>query len=416
MRWYVLLLVPFCASPLLAAESWLQFRGPAGQGITSEKTLPTTWSGSENVVWKTALPGPGTSSPILVGEKIYLTAFSGYGVPGQSGEMSDLKRHLVCLRRTDGQLLWKNDVPAKLPEQERIRDDHGYASSTPASDGQRIYCFFGKSGAYAFDLNGKQLWQTDVGDGLHGWGSAASPVVHENLVIINASVESQSLYALDKATGKEVWRARGIKESWNTPVVTKTKSGRTELIVAILGKVLAFNPTSGEQLWACDTDIGWYMVPTVVIADDVVYCIGGRSGGALAVRMGGSGDVTDSHRLWVGKTGSNVSSPLVFGQHMYWAHEALGIVYCAELATGKLVYEERLPLAGQFYASPILGDGKIFYLTRNGRTFVVAAQPQFKLLATNDMGERSTFNACPIAADGRLLLRSDGYLYCLDEK
>ena len=148
----------------------------------------------------------------------------------------------------------------------------------------------------------------------------------------------------------------------------------------------------------------------------MVYCIGGRSGGALAVRIGGRGDVTDTHRLWVGKSGSNVSSPLVHQGHLYWAHEALGIVYCAELATGKTVYEERLPRAGQFYSSPLLGDGKIYYLTRNGRTFVVAASPQFKLLATNDLGERSTFNACPVAADGRLLLRSDAYLYCVDEK
>jgi outer membrane protein assembly factor BamB len=149
---------------------------------------------------------------------------------------------------------------------------------------------------------------------------------------------------------------------------------------------------------------------------DVVYCIGGRgTGGCLAVRVGGRGDVTDTHRVWVGTKGSNVSSPCLHEGHLYWAHESSGIVYCAELATGNIVYEERLPRPGPFYASPVLADGKIYYLTRNGRTFVVAAKPQFELLATNDFGERSTFNASPVVADGRLFIRSDKTLYCLDQ-
>jgi len=175
---------------LLLLQDWSQFRGPT-QGVSAEKTLPTTWSATQNVVWKTALPGPGTSSPILVGDKIYLTAYSGFNVPGTPGDMNALKRHLVCLERKSGKLLWTKDVAAKLPEQEKIRDEHGYASSTPASDGKRIYCFFGKSGAKAFDLTGKELWTADVGDTLHGWGSAASPLLYENTVIINASVDSQ---------------------------------------------------------------------------------------------------------------------------------------------------------------------------------------------------------------------------------
>lgn len=413
------LLLMLCGSFISqAAESWTQFRGPGGQGVSSEKSLPTTWSATENVVWKTALPGPGTSSPILVGDKIYLTCYSGYNVPGESGDMGQLKRHLVCLSRKDGRLLWKNDVQPRLPEQDRIRDDHGYASSTPASDGERIYCFFGKSGAFAFDLAGDPLWQTDVGDDLNGWGSAASPVLFENLVLINASVESQSLYALDKKTGKEVWRARGIEQSWNTPVLAKTADGKTELLVAIGGKVLGFDPRTGKQLWSCDTNIPWYMVPSTVVADGVSYWIGGRSGGAFAVRLGGRGDVSQSHRVWTGKNNSNVPSPLFHEGHMYFASDKAGVVYCADAATGEVVYEERLPRDDQFYASPVLGDGKIYYVSRSGKTFVVAASPEFQLMAANDLrsGEdRSTFNACPVIADGRLLIRSDKYLYCIDE-
>jgi len=416
---HCLVLVLTGAVSASAAETWMQFRGPGGQGVSAEKSLPTAWSATENVAWKTALPGAGTSSPILVGDKIYLTCYSGYNVPGQPGKMSDLKRHLVCLNRTDGKLLWKNDIPAKLPEQERIRDDHGYASSTPASDGKAIYCVFGKSGAYAFDLAGKELWQAELGDGLSDWGSAASPLLFENLVIVNASVESSRLYALNKSTGKEVWQIDNIKQSWNTPVLAKTKEGRTELLVAVMGQVLGINPKTGSQLWSCETKIPWYMVPSTVVEDGVSYWIGGRSGAAFAVRLGGQGDVSDSHRVWTGTTNSNVPSPLVHQGHMYWASDNQGIVYCAEAATGKIVYQERLPRADQFYASPILAEGKIYYLTRSGKTFVVAASPSFKLLATNDLrsrDERGMFNACPVVADGRLLIRSDKYLYCLDER
>jgi outer membrane protein assembly factor BamB len=417
--YYALVLMLAGVGSLGAAESWMQFRGPGGQGVSSEKTLPTNWSATENIAWKTALPGAGTSSPILVGDKIYLTCYSGYNVPGQPGEMSDLKRHLVCLNRKDGKLLWKNDIAAKLPEQERIRDDHGYASSTPASDGKAIYCFFGKSGAYAFDLSGKEIWKADLGDELNGWGSAASPVLFENLVIVNASVESSTLYALNKATGKEVWQLDNIKESWNTPVLAKTKDGKTELLVAVMGQVLGLDPKTGSQLWSCETKIPWYMVPSTVVEDGVSYWIGGRSGAAFAVRLGGEGDVSDTHRVWTGTTNSNVPSPLVHGGHMFWASDNQGIVYCAEAATGKIVYQERLPRADQFYASPILADGKIYYITRSGKTFVVAASPKFELLATNDLrsdDERGMFNACPVVADGRLLIRSDKHLYCIDEK
>lgn len=399
------------------AADWWQFRGPFGQGRSGERGAPTKWSDEQNVIWKSSEAGPGTSSPIFVGDRILLTSFEGYGVSGgRGGDLERLERHVVCLSKQDGRRLWATKIPTKLPEQETIRDGHGYASNTPVSDGKQLFAFFGKSGVVALDLNGRQLWSADVGDGLNGWGSAASPVLYENLVIVNASVESESLVALDKRTGKEVWRADDIKESWNTPVLARTADGKTELIVAILGKVLGFDPQTGKQLWSCDTDIAWYMVPSIVVDSGVAYCIGGRSGGALAVKLGGRGDVTDSHRLWVGKKGSNVCSPVLHDGHLYFAHDSLGIFYCAEARSGRIVYEERLPRASQFYASLLLADGKIYCLTREGRTFVVAAKPQFELLATNDLHDRSIFNASPVVADGRLYLRSDKFLYCVGSK
>jgi outer membrane protein assembly factor BamB len=393
---------------------WPQFRGPGGMGMSPEKKLPVTWGPRENVVWKVDLPGPGTSQPIVVGNRIYLTSYAGYGVPDQPrGDMEQLKLALHCLDRGSGKILWSKDIAPKLPEQATIREGHGYASSTPAADAERLYVFFGKTGLFAFDHDGKELWKADVGSGLNGWGTANSPVLFGDLVIINASVESQSLVAFDRKTGQEKWRAGGIRESWNTPVLVPVEGGKTELVVAIMGKVLGFDPNTGQQLWSCNTDIGWYMVPSLVAHEGVVYCVGGRTGGALAVRAGGRNEVTQSHRIWTGRKGSNVTSPLFHEGHLYWAHENLGIVYCAEAKTGNIVYEERLPRGGQVYASPVLADGKIYYIARNGRTFVVSAQPRFELLATNDLEERGIFNASPAVAGGQLFVRSNRALYCL---
>jgi len=395
------------------AEEWRQFRGPDGQGISHSKGLPTSWSADQNAAWKTALPGPGGSSPIVYGDQIYVTCYTGYGVPeSPGGDVNALQRHVLCFQRTDGKLLWKKDVPGIQPEELKVRD-HGYASSTPLADAERLYVFFGKSGVFSFSHDGRELWHTAVGSKTHGWGSAASPVLYRDLLILNAAVESDSLVALNKQTGEEVWRTGGIKESWNTPILVTVASGEQELVVAIHGSVLGLDPATGKQLWSCATGIGWYMVPSLVSHGDVVYCIGGRTGGALAVRAGGRGDVTQSHRVWSLNKGSNVSSPIFREGHLYWLHENLGIVCCVEAVTGKLVYEQRLANAGQFYASPMLADGRLHCVGRRGSVFVLAAKPQFAQLARNDLGDRSNFDASPAVDGSRLLIRSDRFLYCI---
>ncbi len=394
-------------------EDWSQFRGPGGQGVSQGKDLPVTWSDTENLVWKTELPGAGGSAPILLGDRIFLTSYSGYAVTGGSrGALEDLQRHVLCLQRKDGKLLWKKDLPAVQPEEAKVRD-HGYASSTPAADRERIYVFLGKSGVFAFSPDGKEVWRTSVGTQTHGWGSASSPVIYKDLLIVNAAVESGALVALNKATGKEVWRHEGMKESWNTPIIVPRAGGKDELVVAIFGKVLGLNPLTGEQLWSCATDIGWYMVPSLVYAKDIVYCIGGRSGGSLAIKTGGQGDVTGSNRLWTTNKGSNVSSPLYHNGHLYFLHENSGTAYCLEAASGKVVYQESLPRAGQFYASPVLVEGRIYCPTRNGEVFIWAASPNFELLGRNRFSDRSTFDASPAVDGSRLLIRSDKFLYCM---
>ena len=399
-----------------AMTDWPRFRGPDGMGVSDAGDLPISWSHNENVVWKTPLPGPGASSPIVFGDHVYLTCYTGYFVSGRpDGSLEELKRHLIAVHRGDGRVLWNQALPAKLPEERRIRD-HGYAASTAVADAERVYVFFGKSGVYAFDHSGRQIWHADVGSQTHGWGSGTSPVLHKDLVIVNASIESESLVALDRTTGRRRWQTEGIRESWNTPLIITAPSGRQELIVAIAGKILAFDPDTARSLWSCDTDIGWYMVPSVIAADGIVYCLGGRSGtAALAVRAGGSGNVTATHRLWTSDRGSNVSSPVYHEGHLYWMHEQRGIAYCARASDGEIVYEQRLDRAGQVYASALLAAGRVYYLTRDGKTFVLAAKPQFEQLAVNDLRDGGVFNGSFAVTGNRLLVRSDKYLYCLGQ-
>jgi len=411
----IFLAVPCFIQPTWG-KGWPCFRGPGGMGVSNASGLPLSWSDEQNMLWRIDLPGPGSSSPVVYGDRIYIASYSGYQVPGQQGgSLEDLRRHLLAVSKADGHVIWEKIVPAKLPEEKRIRD-HGYAAHTPAADEEGVVVFFGKTGVFAYDHKGNSVWQADVGDGTNGWGTGSSPVFYRDLVFVNASVESAALVALDRKTGRERWRAGGIKAAWDTPVIVKTTDGADELVMSIQRKVLAFDPLSGEALWSCDTDITWYMVPSVVAHNGVVYVLGGRSGTAgLAVRAGGRGDVTQTHRLWTSQKGSNVTSPVFHDGHLYWMHESRGIAYCAESQTGNLVYEQRLERAGQVYASALLAGDRIYYMNRRGKTFVVAAKPAFELLATNELSDGGKFDGSPAVDGNRLLVRSDKYLYCLGE-
>jgi hypothetical protein len=403
------------ATATTMGADWTQFRGPGGLGKTAEKGLPVQWSAQKNIAWRTELPGPGTSSPIAIGNRVYVTCYSGYGLEAGKGEMSELKRHLLCVNRADGQILWAKQFEPQLPEHAYQGEGsyHGYSSSTPTSDGKRLYVFFGKSGVFCFDLDGKELWHTSVGTGINGWGSGTSPLLYKNTVIINASIESGSLIALDKMSGKEVWRAGGIGASWNTPVLTDVPEGETELVVSVQDKLIGLQPDTGKELWHAE-GIHRYVCPSVVSQAGVVYAIGGGHT-SLAVRAGGRGDVTQSHGLWRENKGSNVSSPIYHEGYLYWARDSGGVIYCQEAATGKTVYEERLnPASGLIYASPILAEGKLVYISQRNGTYVVAAKPKFELLAHNVFeDDDSRTNASPAVHNGQLLLRSDRYLYCI---
>jgi outer membrane protein assembly factor BamB len=392
---------------------WLQFRGPHGAGVSGESGLPATWSAKENIVWRTPLPGPGTSSPIVVGKRVYLTCYSGYGLVDGSGDMDKLMRHLICVDRGNGSILWTRDFQPALPESRYAggnNTQHGYSSSTIASDGKRLYVFFGKSGVYCLDLDGKEIWHSDVGSGTNGWGSSNSPVLWRDLVFINASIESNSLVALDKNTGKEVWGAKGIRRSWNTPVLVDVPGGPPELVLNESSAVIGFDPADGKELWRV-TGFGGYVCPSVVADKDVVYVVRGE---ALAIKAGGRGDVTQSHVLWRTKGNSLVSSPVFHDGRLYWSG---GNMLCLDAATGKEVYRGRLSPGGSFYASPLVADGKIYCVSRFSGTFVVDAGSTFRQLAHNRFeDDDSRTNASPIAHDGCLLLRTDRNLVCIGRK
>ena len=404
------------AAPEGGRDDWRQFRGPGGLGVSRASALPTRWSDSENVVWKTEIPGAGASSPIVHGNRVFLTYQTGYAVDRKdSGNIEDLKRHVLCVDAARGEILWRWQAKTVLPEKKTPRF-LGYASSTPAADSERVYCFFGKSGVVALSHKGKPLWQTSVGERTHGWGSASSPVLYRDLVILNAFVECGQLVALDKKTGKEMWRAGELKESWNTPLLVPLPNGNTELVVAISGKILGFDPATGKSLWSC-AGHRWYIVPSMVAHKGVVYCLSGKGVEATkAVRAGGRGDVTATHVLWTAKKGSNVPSPLYHEGHLYFAHERSGVAYCLNAETGNVVYEKRLARVGGVYASPVLGAGKLYYLSRWGGTLVLAAKPKYELLAQNHLEDQRDVFPSPAISGNRLFLRMNRFLYCIGQK
>jgi outer membrane protein assembly factor BamB len=417
---YIVLLILVFTSPFsfsnVYAGSWSQFRGPSGLGVAEASNLPTKWSDGENIVWKATIPGAGASSPVIYGNRVFLTFFTGFGIDSRNpGNIDDLKRHLLCLDAVSGGILWQKEVKTILPET-NTRRFLGYASNTPAVDTDRVYCFFGKSGVIAFDHSGNQLWHRSVGDNTHGWGSAASPVLYQDLVIINAFVECGQLVALDKRTGREVWRAGDLKESWNTPLLVDLPDGKTELVIAISGKIMGFEPDTGKQLWECEGH-RWYIVPSLIAHNGIVYCLSGKGVEAIkAVRAGGRGNVSDTHVLWTVKKGTNVPSAVYHEGHIYFAHETKGIAYCLNAKTGDVVYEEPVPRIGGVYASAIVGAGKIYYVSRHSGTFVLAAKPKYELLAHNRLEGDRNAHASPGVNGQRLVLRMDRFLYCIGEK
>jgi len=411
-----------------SAADWPQLRGPNGNGIApADSKPPTVWSVSKNLRWKVGLPGQGSSTPIVSGNRVFVTCYSGYGDGG--GSMEKLERHLVCLDRDDGKILWDKSVPADLPE-DRFNGfitEHGYASNTPATDGQRVYVFFGKTGVLAFDFTGKQLWKVGVGkqSSKRKWGTAASLLLYKNNVIVNAAEESRSIRALDAKSGEEIWRAESdsLEMSYATPVLVDAGGGRVDLVVAMPGEIWGLNPDTGKLRWFASIAIGGNISPSVVVDSGVIVVTGGYPEQAtVGVRVGGRGDVTKTHVLWTKTTASYVPTPIALGGCVYFVTDRGGIL-CLETKTGIPIFQETLPnftSAGRggkpVYASPVLANGNLYAVTRTKGTFVLKAARYFQVIAQNALeGDTTWFNATPAISGNQLFLRSNQALYCIEQ-
>jgi len=399
----------FLASSLTRAENWPAWRGPTGQGLSTETSLPTEWSPSKNVKWKIALPDSGNSTPIVWGDKIFLT---------QSTEKGK-KRSLWCLNRADGSKLWEKAV--SFDGQEPKHDTNTYCAASPVTDGERIVVSHGSAGVYCYDFTGKELWHRELGSCRHIWGNASSPVLYKNLAILNFGPNAKTfLLAMDLSDGTDAWKvaAEGKKESdffgsWSTPVLAEVK-GRTELVMTWPGVVKAYNPENGSLLWGCtglekDKSADRLTYASPLISTDGIVAAAGYGGPAIGIKPGGIGDITASHRLW--RTPSNpqrIGSGVIAGEHAYLVNEP-GLA-CIELKTGKELWTK--PIREGVWGSIVLADGKLYVASQKGVAFVIEAKPELKVLAQNAL-DGATTRASLAPSQGCILIRTYKNLWCI---
>jgi outer membrane protein assembly factor BamB len=385
-----------------AARYWARWRGPSGQGLVRSGAYPDRWSETGPYKWKVTVPGRGNSSPIVWRDRIFLTtAYEG-----------GRRLALLAYRRSDGRLLWELPVPQQGVEY--VHPKNGHASATPATDGERLYASFGTHGLLAADLDGKLLWHQPVGrlDNYHG--TAGSPVLYKDRVILYQDAGAASFVAaFDKATGKIIWRTpRRESVGWGTPIVIRAGS-RDELIVSSQGRVYGYDPATGRELWHVDGN-NFEVIPTPVVAHDLVFCSSGRAGPTLAIRPGGTGDVTRTHVAWSAPRGSPfVPSGIVAGDVLYLVNDMQSILTAYEAKTGMLLFQGRLGIARRegFSASPVAVNGKVFFTNDEGETFVLDAGREFKLLHVNRLGESTL--ASPALVDGTWYFRTASSLVAI---
>jgi outer membrane protein assembly factor BamB len=491
-KWIVPLGVGLLCLPLLSrGGDWPQFRGPDGAGLSSEEKLPFEWGKDKNVLWKAKIPGYAWSQPVIWGDKVFVTTAvsdkqrkpsagfgggfgrfgdrpdapkderpkdapkdqprderpkdrpGGFRPGGRGGSPPDAvyKWEVYCLDRASGKVLWHQTAVEKKPTIS-THSSNTYASETPVTDGERVYAYFGMTGVYCFDFTGKQLWSKELGSYrmMAGWGTGSSPALDGDRLYIQCDNEEKSfLVALDKKTGKELWRVnRTERSSWSTPFVWRNKK-RTEVVCAGL-RVRSYDPASGKQLWELSMDGPANMAErpggrpgrgmgggnrcdaTPVASDELLYvgCSGSFTPGPLfAVKAGASGDISlkddqtsNEGVAWRNKTaGPSMASPVLYNGHLY-VLEQRGSLSCFDAKTGKEAYrKERLAGARQFTSSLWAYDGKVFCLDEDGQTFVVKAGPEFKLLGKNRLDEM--FWSSAAVSGGSLYLRGVDHLYCI---
>jgi outer membrane protein assembly factor BamB len=416
MRWFGVShgLVLAVAITAVHAGDWPAFRGPNGDGVSSEKSVPLHWGPGQNIQWQAPLPDKGNSSPIVSRGKVFVTCATDGGK----------KRGLYCFDRQTGKPLWSKILPYAADD-----PTHGtnpYCGSSPAANGQRVVVWHGSEGLYCYDYDGKELWSRDLGVFKHIWGYGSSPVFLGDKIILNCGPgERTFVTAVAAADGKTIWQmdepggASGEKGptewlgSWSTPVVTRV-NGRDQILVSLPQHVNAYDPEEGKILWTCD-GLDKLVYTSPVISDGIVVTMGGFHGPALGLKAGGTGNITAARRLWhvTTKNPQRIGTGVVVGKHLYMANEQ-HVAQCIEVATGKELWQARMP-EGIVWASPVLAGDRLYVTNQNGTTIVFRPNPEkFELLAENRLGEQS--NSTIAISDGQIFLRTFEHLYCIVEK
>jgi len=444
MRTFLLaILMIFCLLPEASAENWPQWRGPSSDGISNDSGLPTRWSASENIAWKAALAGIGVSSPIIWGDAVIVTSQKGH-IPISAGMQPQLARDdqelarqenpvggrsvqvsqegdeifliVEAFRRSDGNRLWeyRTQATGAFPQ---LHEKHNLATPTPVTDGKLIYAWFGTGQLLALDMNGKLAWSRHIGKEYFPfttrWGHGSSLTLHKDtLIVLCYHADNSYLLALDKNNGEERWKVDRGKENIShcTPLVIQGPAGE-ELIINSSERIEALDPASGKLLWFAGSQ-RQTPIPSPVFHNGTIYMVRGyRNSDFLAIRPGGQGDVTSSNILWRAPNGASYVPSIIYYDGLIYVTNEVGIVTCADAATGKTVWRHRL--GGIFFASPVAGDGKVYMISETGETFVISAGREANILAKNNLDERII--ASPAISNGQLFLRSDGALFCIGE-
>lgn len=401
------------------AENWPGWRGPLGTGKAEGKNYPTTWSRDNNVRWRIDLPERGNSSPIVWGDKVFVT---------QSIEAKG-ERQLICFHSENGRLLWQKTVVFNT--EEPTHRTNPYCSASPVTDGKHVIVSHASAGVFCYDLDGKELWRRDLGEQEHIWGNAASPVIYQNQCFLNFGPGNRTfLIALNLKDGKTVWQhdeaggESGIAKdgqrgkwvgSWTTPILIDGKRG-DELLMSYPNRVVAFDPLKGKEIWSC-RGLNPLVYTSPIYENGVIVVMGGYRGTAMGVRAGGEGDVTDTHQLWTRpREKQRIGSGVLVGGHVYILNED-GVAQCIEARQGKVVWEERLRGDGgngKSWSSMVEAGDKLYAINQSGDAFVLRSAPKFELLATNALGEMTQSSMA--FASGEIFVRTYKSLWCIGSK
>lgn len=411
-----------------AVEHWPQWRGPLATGEAPHAEPPLTWSETENVRWKIALPGEGSGTPAVWGERVYLTAAIETDRVAEQPPLADATAKttppahvyefvVLCLDRSTGATIWRRVARENVPREGR-HQTNTYASASPITDGQKLWVSFGSQGIYCYDLTGNLLWDRDLGEmrTRFGWGEGATPAVAGNVMIVPWDREEDSfIVALDANSGDELWRRdRDEPTSWATPLIVE-RAGRRQAIVNGTNRVRSYDVSTGDVLWECGGQTV-NAIPSPVADQRAAYVMSGYKGSkVVAVPLDATGDLTDGpHVHWQRDRGTPyVPSPVLVNHRLYFTAVNTSALTCLDVTDGRIVFgPERLPEIENVYASPVAAAGRIYFTSREGVTTVIAATDQLEVLATNRLDDG--FDASPAAVGKQLFLRGKNSLYCLE--